>query len=157
MAWLEIDQRTGHFKVGFRLGDRKLKRSLKTSDPSEADDALAVVNDTLRAVERGWVSIPSGVDVGQFLLSGGRLTATPDLPQSMRLCTLFDSYFDGLPEGSLEQSTIDGMKIHQRHLYRILGKPTADPRSWWQTLAAGRGSRRRTGYPDRLPRRSTTS
>ncbi len=122
MAWLECDKRTGHFKIGFRLGDRKLKRSLKTNDPDEANDALAVVDDTIRAVERGWVSIPPGVDVGRFLLSGGRLSEAPMVPQSLRLDDLFAAYFGSLPEGSLEQTTIEGMRIHERHLYRILGK-----------------------------------
>jgi hypothetical protein len=88
MAWLEIDQRTGHFKVGFRLGDRKLKRSLKTSDRTEAADALAVVNNTLRAIERGWVEISPGVDIGQFLISGGRITEAPALPRTLRLSDL---------------------------------------------------------------------
>ena len=34
MAWLECDKRTGHFKVGFRIGKRKVKKSLETLGPA---------------------------------------------------------------------------------------------------------------------------
>jgi hypothetical protein len=47
MAWIELDPRTGFFKIGFRLGERKVKRSLQSSDRTEADAACGVVEQTL--------------------------------------------------------------------------------------------------------------
>ena len=47
MAWIEKDRRTGNFKVGFWLADRKIKRSLKTNNRTEAETARGVVDQTL--------------------------------------------------------------------------------------------------------------
>lgn len=122
MAWIELDARTGFYKVGFRLGARKLKKSLQTTSRAEARDAAAVVDQTLKAIKRGWTSIPPGADIGEFLLSGGRAIAQLVPAKRLKLSEFFAAYFDGLPAGGLEESTIDGMRIHERHLCRILGK-----------------------------------
>src|SRR5688500_95114 len=106
MAWLERDVRTGNYKIGFRVGNRKVKKSVQTSSRIEAKELLAVVEQTLRAVERGWASVPPGVDLGDFLLSGGRLAGPVQLQEKLRLSDLFDAYFASLPEGNLEPSTI---------------------------------------------------
>jgi integrase len=122
MAWIEKDRRTGYFKVGFWLADRKIKRSLKTNNRTEAETARGVVDQTLQAIERGWMQLPTGVDIGDFVLSGGRLQKTIVLPQCLDLTSLFDAYFDSLPTGNLEDSTIEGMKVHRRRLEKHFGK-----------------------------------
>jgi integrase len=38
------------------------------------------------------------------------------------LKNLIDAYFAALPVGNLEESTLEGMRIHERHLYRLLGE-----------------------------------
>jgi integrase len=124
MAWLERDARTGFYKVGFRLGNRRFKKSLRTTSVEEAQEALGVTNETLRAVERGWATIPQDVDVGEYVLSGGRLTAPLNMPKAVQLHELFEAYFASLPDGALEQSTISVMRIHERQLCRVLGRST---------------------------------
>ncbi len=155
MAWLERDARTGFYKVGFRYGDQKLKKSLKTSDRSEAESAKGGVEQTLRAIERGWATVPPGVDLGDFVLSGGRMTQRPAVPAKTTLAALFDSYFGSMPAGSLEDTTLSGMKIHERQLYRIIGK-TFDVR----TLTTGDLQRyvdKRSKEPGRRGRKVTTT
>ena len=122
MAWIETDRRTGNFKVGFWLADRKIKRSLKTNNRTEAETARGVVDQTLQTIERGWMQIPSGIDLGDFVLSGGRLNQQIIAPRSVNLASLFDQYFESLPAGSLEDSTIEGMKVHRRRLEKHFGK-----------------------------------
>lgn len=122
MAWLETDKRTGHFKVGFRIGEQKFKKSLETKDRSEAAAAKGTVEQTILALERGWTTIPPGVDVGDFLLSGGRMVSKPIVQRVLMLRKLFDAYFGSLPDGSLEELTIDGMRNHESQLYRVLGE-----------------------------------
>ena len=56
-----------------------------------------------------------------FLLSDGKLTESPTHDERLRLSELFRRYFDSMPEGNLEPNTIDGMRTHQRHLYRHMG------------------------------------
>jgi len=41
MAWLEEHPTSGHFKICFRLGNRKLKKTIKTTNQKEAEGALA--------------------------------------------------------------------------------------------------------------------
>ena len=125
MAWLEQDNRTGTFKLALRLNDRKIKRSLQTNDRREAESIRGTVEQTLQAIERGWTTVPDGVDMVDFLISGGRVPIKPAVQKTLTLAELFQAYFDNLPSGSLEDSTINGMRIHERQLYRVLGKKFA--------------------------------
>lgn len=122
MAWLECDARTGCYKVGFRLGNRRFKKSLGTSHVDEARQVLGTAKEALRAVERGWATIPPGVDIGDYVLSGGRLSAPLKFPKVLHLSELFEAYFAELPDGALEQSTVGTMRIHEKQLCRILGR-----------------------------------
>lgn len=125
MAWLEQDTRTGIFKVALRLADGKFKRSLQTTDRNEAQALRGTVENTLTAIERGWLTVPEGTDLGDFLLSGGKALAKPKVPRTLKLSELFAQYFASLPDGSLEQSTIKCLHIHERQFYRIFGKTFA--------------------------------
>jgi len=122
MAWLEQDSRTGIYKIGVRLADGKLKRSLQTTNRREAETIRGTVESTMTAIERGWLTVPEGVDLGQFLVSGGKNGARPSVPRTLKLSELFGKYFDSLPTGSLEDSTLNGMRIHERQLYRFFGQ-----------------------------------
>src|SRR4029079_6226642 len=82
---------------------------------------LARVEDTLRRVELGTLPLPEGTDIATFLLSDGNLTLKPRHEEPRTLTQIFDEYFANLPAGANEQTTIDGMRLHQRHLERLLG------------------------------------
>jgi len=122
MAWLEKDQRTGIYKVGVRLADGKIKRSLQTTDRSEAEALRGTVENTLTAIERGWLTVPDGTDFGDFLISGGKSVAKPTVQRVVTLAQLFERYFASLPAGSLEDTTLGAMRIYERQLYRVLKK-----------------------------------
>lgn len=125
MAWLEKDTRTGLYKVAVRLSDGKLKRSLRTTNRREAESVRGTVENTLTAIERGWLNVPEGVDVGDFLISGGKAGAPPTVSRQIGLAELFADYFASLPDGALEASTVSGMRTHERHLCRFFGKRCA--------------------------------
>jgi hypothetical protein len=125
MAWLEEDNRSGTFKLGLRLNDRKIKRSLQTTSRREAESIRGTVEHTLHAIERGWTTVPEDVDLVDFLISGGRVPSKPAVQKTLTLAELFKTYFDNLPTGSLEDSTVRGMRIHEGQLYRLLGKKFA--------------------------------
>lgn len=120
MAWNELDA-SGNYFVCFRFGNKRFKRSLKTGDKQEADDLMRALERTIRDVERGRLAIPENADIVTFLLSDGRADVRPIVADAVTLKSLFDAYFAGIPEGSLEQSTIAGMKIHRNHLERHFG------------------------------------
>ena len=62
MAWLELKP-SGYFHIVFRLGNQKLKRSLKTKNRRTAEGRLAGVEATLQVLESGRLSVPEGVDI----------------------------------------------------------------------------------------------
>ncbi len=66
--------------------------------------------------------MPDGADVMTFLLSDGKLNKKPVVSSSLTIPDLFAEFWDALPAGSLEDNTMDMMKIHQRHLERLMGK-----------------------------------
>jgi integrase len=120
MAWLQTDP-SGNFHLSFRFGGKKFKRSLKTKVQSQADGRLHRLIENIRLVESGRLEIPQNSDVAVFLLSDGRLDGKPKVVKSLDLSGLFKTFFDQLPDDALEDTTMKGMKIHQRHLERHLG------------------------------------
>jgi integrase len=115
MAWNELDP-SGYYSVCFRFGKQRFKRSLKTKDKHEADRLTSGLERTIQDVERGRLAIPENADVVTFLLSDGRVTDRPKISDRLTLAAVFDAYFASIPNGSMEVSTLEGMKIHRKHL-----------------------------------------
>lgn len=120
-----LEQRNGRFRLIFRLGGAKFSRTLRTTVPKEAAATLARLEDNLRRLELGLLTLPESADPVVFLLSDGRTAEGPRIVAVRTLRQLFDLYFASIPEGSLEEATISGMRIHVAHLYRILGERSA--------------------------------
>lgn len=119
MAWYERAP-SGNYFICLRIGEKRIRRSLKTKSIDDADGDLARIEDNLRLVERGWLTIPKNADVVSFLLSNGRVTA-PLVIDQLTLKGLFEKYFKSLPTGSLEESTIDTINVHRRSLEEFFG------------------------------------
>jgi integrase len=123
MAWIQRD-RSDSYHVCFRLGGRKFKRSLKTMSESQAESARGRVEDNIRLVERGILSIPPGADVADFLLSDGKVAGPVEIPTVVTLGLLIGKYEKAISGGAVEQSTLCTIRIHSKHLKRILGEDT---------------------------------
>lgn len=117
-----IEQRGRSFRVVFRYHGRRFARSLRTSDEKQATATLARLEDNLRRVELGTLSVPEGSDVATFLLSDGRRSAKRERSEIRTLSQLLSSYFENIPPDSLEETTLNGMRTHRRHLERLLGQ-----------------------------------
>ncbi len=116
-----LEKRPHGFRVVFMFRGEKHARSLQTKDPKQAKSTLARMEDTLRRIELGTLQVPDGADIATFLLSDGILAAKPRNEKPITLTQIFDEYFANLPAGANEATTIDGMRLHQRHLERLLG------------------------------------
>jgi hypothetical protein len=114
MAWHELGP-SGNYFVCLRIGNKRFRRSLKTDCKDQADADLVRIDENLRLVERGWLAIPQDADALSFLLSNGRVAAPLKIEQ-VTLKELFSKYFNSLPEGSLEESTLYTMNVHRRKL-----------------------------------------
>ena len=117
---------TGTFHVTFRINGTRFKRSLQTKKQSRAEDRRDEVNETLRLIKNGRLCVPSGVCPGAFVMADGNAellhlvdTKIDSGPKTIR--QLFKKFFGALPEGSLENSTLTTMRVHQRHLEREIG------------------------------------
>jgi len=124
-----LENRTGYYNVVFRFGGRKYTRSLGTNSEQEAERLRANLEQTIRDIKSGRLVLPSDADVATFLLSDGKLTQPLDAPSAtdgtrevqLSLRELFTTFFDQLPEGSLEPSTVSQMQTHRNNLLRVLG------------------------------------
>ena len=125
MAWLEEHPTSGHFKICFRFGNRKLKKTIKTTSKRDAEGALARFEENLRLLERGRIELPPGADIGTFLLSDGKLATNPVLvapPRPLLLKDLCDLYVGVQSNGAIEANSLDTIRIHLRHVKKTLGE-----------------------------------
>jgi hypothetical protein len=121
MAWLE-QKPSGRYDVAFRFGGLKFKKSLRTSDSEKARARLHRLEESISLVESGRLELPEDADVATFLLSDGRLNGKVGLRSNLRTYGQFKKAFlESIPAGSLEDSTLTGMRIHFKHLARVLG------------------------------------
>jgi len=121
MAWIQKD-RSDNYHVCFRLGGRKFKRSLKTASDTDAENAKRHIDENIRLVERGILTIPPGADVPDFLLSDGKVTKPIEIATTVTLGSLVDQYEKAVSGGAVEDSTLYTIRIHAKHLKRILGE-----------------------------------
>ncbi|QDV33692.1 tyrosine-type recombinase/integrase [Tautonia plasticadhaerens] len=155
MAWHEFDSKSGFYRIRFRFAGTKfnLSKTLKITDVDRAHACCETVEETIRLLKRGVLRIPDGVDPGEFIVSGGRLTEPlkPNKPvtKPKTLTDLFNAYVEemGAIEGREGTSETEG--YHIAHLStpdllggdRIIDEVTADDiqryvnarsKQWWR-------------------------
>jgi len=70
-----LGMKNGVYLARFRFGGQEYKRSLKTTDLKAARAAMHRVEDALHRLAINTLTVPAGVDAGDFIVSGGTLTA----------------------------------------------------------------------------------
>ena len=119
MASLEL--RGNRYRIVFRLGGTKSHVGVKTSDRKEAEACLARLEENLRLVERGRLTIPDGADVGLLLISDGKLERRIKV---LTVGELVTKYLATYTVGTKEKSTTSTERIHLRHADKVLGNTT---------------------------------
>jgi integrase len=125
MAWLEEHPTSGHFKVCFRWGKQKIKRTIKTINRRDAEAAMVRLEENIGLVERGRLTIPADADIATFLLSDGKLATSPKDEAAKEVLTLGrirDQYVEVHSHGAMEQNSLDTVKLHLRHFVTTLGE-----------------------------------
>ena len=77
MAWLEKHPTSGRFKICFRWGGRKLKKTIKSKSVTEADATLLRFQENINLLERGQLELPPDADIGTFLRATARSPKSP--------------------------------------------------------------------------------
>jgi integrase len=124
MASIHEDKRTGNWIVMFRFGGKQFRRSCETASKSDAVSTKARVEDTIRLLNLGRISIPPDADPGVWIMSEGKLTEKPKLPKHelRRLDEICTAYI--ADQIGKAKNTIACEEIHVRHLKRLLGEST---------------------------------
>jgi integrase len=123
MAWLE--RRGERFRLVFRFRGSRFHVNLKATDPKEADGCRARLEENLRLVERGRMTVPAGADLGLFLLTDGKLEQPVSVNRPVRLAEVFESYRTQFTAGAKEAITREMEDVHLNHLARIIGGETS--------------------------------
>ena len=84
LAWLELHPTSGHFKICFRWGGKKKRKSLPVTDPKAAQAILLRFEENVALLERGRLELPATGDIMTFLLSGWQARI---LTQAHRQCS----------------------------------------------------------------------
>ena len=124
VAFLELDEASGRFRIRFDYGGREFKRSVKTRDEGVAQGILRRVEDIIWLLEQGRLEMPPDAEPGHFILSDGRRNDKPLVQKPLTLDDLFTLYRKALPEGAKEANTITTERLHCKHFLRILGAQT---------------------------------
>jgi len=77
-------------RIAFRFGGQKFSRSLKTNDETSA--ALARLEDNLRRLELGTLTVELEDDIASFLLSSGQINKRPTAARTETIESLLDQH-----------------------------------------------------------------
>jgi hypothetical protein len=123
MAWLQC--RNGSWRVLFRYRKQQHTFWLGEVGESEARAVGAKVDYWLMRLKQNLVSLPPGCDVVSFVQHDGKppehAAATAAERKELTLADLREAYFRSQAR-KLEQTTLDGVRLHFDHLERLLGK-----------------------------------
>ena len=105
MASIQQDP-SGNYHVSFRFGGKRFKRSLKTKIHQKAEAAASHIEENIRLIEAGRMTLPEDADIPTFLMSDGRLRKKVKTKESIRLGALLDRFKAESPEGAFEPTTL---------------------------------------------------
>jgi len=112
---------SGIWRARFRFGGRQFYRSLETTDEKTARGMLAVIEETIGLIKTGRLTIPTDVeDVGEWIVSGGKVTAKPRAKEVHTLKEVVDAYFASTPAGAKEDNSMATERTHLNHFVEIL-------------------------------------
>ncbi len=119
-----LQNRNGSWRVLFRY--KAQWHAFTIGEVSAADAAVhkASAEELLRLLKRNLLDLPSGCAIEDFLFHRGKppdhVADSAGEKKELTLADLRDAYFAS-QEKKLEQTTLDGIRLHFDHLTRILG------------------------------------
>ncbi len=123
-----IESRSGGWRVIFYYRNEKRTFSIGEVSAKDAATYKASTEELLRLLKRSLVTIPDGCSIEDFMLHRGKppeqLAATTR--KELTLDDLREAYFVS-QEKKLEQTTLEAIRLHFKHLTRILGGKTVIP------------------------------
>lgn len=121
MASIQRVNNSPNYTIRFRFQGRNVHRSLGTSSRRVASGICSRIEETIRLLEKGRIRVPRGTDPIAFIFADGNIPDQPIKAKLVGLTDLHATYEAKLPDGSKEASTLEGERIHLKHLKRHLG------------------------------------
>ncbi len=128
MATLKQDKASGIWRVRFRHLGRQFFRSCETTDDKIANQVLTRVDETLGLLKTGRLTLPPDADsegVGEFIVSGGKVTSKPTIKEAHPLKRVVADYFVSIPAWG-EEAT-NSIATDRTHLDHFESKSWAPP------------------------------
>lgn len=116
-----LERRGSRFRISFRLGGQKLHVGVNASGMADAEACRVRLEENLRLVERGRLTVPDGADVGMFLLTDGRLEQKLKVERQVRLAEMCKVYQTEFTAGAKEKITRKMEDVHLKHVVRLVG------------------------------------
>lgn len=120
-----LQERSGVFNCVFRFHGKRQWLNLGKVTKEEAEAVSAKVDYFLLRLKQGLLEIPAGCNIATFIQHDGKPPSPEKTKQAeQRLLTLADMrdrYFQVHGNGTLEQTTLDGMRQHFSHWEKTLG------------------------------------
>ncbi|MFO0960927.1 MAG: hypothetical protein U0800_26400 [Isosphaeraceae bacterium] len=119
-----LQERNGSFRVLFVHRGKRESFTIGRVRPQETEATAAQVDYLLMRLEQGLLALPPGVEIVAFVRAGGKppeqggTTARAEVT----LGQLRDRYLATHGNGSLEKTSLDGVRLHFRHLVATLGE-----------------------------------
>lgn len=124
-----LGQKNGIYHIRFRFQGKEYKKSLKTNDADSAAAAKSSVELTIHRLITALIVLPTGIDPGDFILSGGTLQQSRKAPRKQNLPSTNQLICEHLEsqKKSLADSSHSTLAMHFRHLTRNLGDKAEAP------------------------------
>jgi len=119
-----LQERNGSFRVLFLHHGKRHTFTLGKVPRRVAEGKAAKVEEVLSLLKSGYLALPPGTDILTFIQHDGK--PAPPVQNAhgrgaLTLGKLRDNYLR-VHDGSLEKTTIDGIRLHFKHLVRTLGE-----------------------------------
>lgn len=116
-----LQQRNGSYRILFRYQGKQQAFTLGEVSPDEAETKAAQVDYLLMRLKQRLVTLPAGMSIIDYLqFDGKELPTIEPAGEKITLQALGKRYIAG-NESSLEPNTLDSIRIHFRHLERVIG------------------------------------
>ena len=121
-----LQNRNGSYRVFFEYQRKPRVFTIGRVTKAEAKSKADQVDYLLIRLGQGLIELPPGVGIVEFVRQDGKVILTKDgavTPAAkLTLGSLRDRYLETHGNGTLEERTLDGIRLHFKHLVAALGE-----------------------------------
>ncbi len=121
-----LQNRNGSYRIFFEYRRKQRVFTVGRVAEAEARSKAEQVDYLLMRLAQGLIELPAGADIVEFVRHDGKVNLTKEgavAPAGKpTLGSLRDRYLETHSNGTLEERTLDGIRLHFRHLTSALGE-----------------------------------